>query len=121
MLFCERSFGTFFVLWGLWLVLEKFVVFGRGLFYNRLDHYLPTCAWGSLLILIGVSRYIAFKRRSKPWRLRLSLLTFLMLVIISAVAFSSGLWAATGPLSAFLAYIAFWCHGALIRDIGLGL
>lgn len=120
--FCERSFGLFFALWGLVLFLEGLLSHTtQGLFFGRLEHYMPSWAWGSVLSAIGVARYFAFRYKSACWRRRLSTLTLIVLVTIAAIAIATGLWAATAPLAVFVASVAYWCHIALLRDMRLGL
>lgn len=119
--FCERSFGTFFVIWGLILLMEGWLGAAQGLFFGRLESYMPAWAWGTVLSSIGVARYFAFRRKSAPWRRRLSTLTLIVLVVIAAIAIATGLWGATAPLAVYVACVAYWCHVALLRDMRLGL
>lgn len=122
MFFCERAFGGFFVLWGLALIADRFAnVSLRGLFYGSLENYMPGWCWGVLLLTLGLSRWWAFHAQSRRWRVRLSGTTFVVMVAIASVAVWTGLWAATAPLAAFAAYVAFWCHTAMLRDLRLGL
>lgn len=119
--FCERAFGTFFLVWGLILLAESLLLRAEGRFLGRMEHYAPTWAWGGLLIVVGVGRWIAYRRDLPAWRVRLSFVSFIILVVVAATALSAGLWSATTPLAAMLAYVALWCHNALLRDIDLGL
>lgn len=120
--FCERYFSWFFILWGLVLYIDAALLTAhRGLFLGRLEHYFPGWAWGSLMIAIGIGRLIAFAVDNCCWRIWLSMLTFVLLSVIAALALASGLWAATAPLATFVAAIAYWCHVALLRDLRLGI
>lgn len=122
MLFCERAFGVWFLLWGLLLLVDTVSpVSHRGIFYGHLEGYLPGWGWGILFIVIAIGRWWAYRRQSRCWRVRLSVVTFVLLVIVAAIAATTGLLAATFPLSAFAAYVAWWCHQALLRDTRLGL
>lgn len=120
--FCERYFGGFFVIWGIVLIADHFSELAtKGIFYGTLEDYLPGWLWGLILLSIGLCRGVAFVCNSAKWRLRLSMLTFIIMVVIASIAIYTRLWAATAPLSIFIALISFWCHKALIRDVNLGL
>jgi len=122
MLFGERAFGAFFLLWGCILIADTFFpIAHHGLFLGEFEHVMPTCAWGIWFALLGAARFVAFRLRSACWRLRLSLISFLLLAIIAAMSLYSGLWAATAPLTIFVAYVSFWAHHRLRRDLRLGL
>lgn len=119
--FCERAFGLFFLLWGAILLIDSVFAPIAGRFAGRLEHYAPTWLWGSVFVIIAVARWAAYRFSSNKWRVWLSFASCIMLVIVAATAFSAGLWSATTPLAGMLAYIAFWCHSALLRDIRYGL
>lgn len=120
--FCERYFGPFFILWGVVLILDHyFHLAARGLFYNHLDHYLPGWAWSAVLITIGATRLYAAWYRHTALRIHLSGATFVLLTVVAAIAWYTGLWAATAPLASFVAVVAYWCHSALLRDLRHGL
>lgn len=122
MLFCERSFGVFLLLWGTLLLIDNLVTVARlGLFYGQMQSYMPSWAWGALMIGLAISRFLAFKSQSAAWRVRLSAATFVLMVVIASISAWTGLWGATAPLAGFVAYVAFWCHSALLRDLRLGL
>lgn len=122
MLFCERVFGVWFLLWGLLLILDTFTsIAHRGLFYGHLEQYLPGWMWGLVFIAIAVARWVAYRKKSRCWRVTLSTVTFVLLVVIATIAASTKLYAATLPLAAFAAYVAWWCHRQLLRDVRLGL
>ncbi len=122
MLFCERAFGIWFLLWGLLLLVDTLTpIAQRGIFLGHLESYLPGWTWGTLFILIAVARWQAYRTQSRWWRVWLSGATFVLLVIITSIAAIAGLYGATLPLAGFAAYVAWWCHAALLRDIRLGL
>lgn len=122
MLFCERVFGVWFLLWGVVLILDTVTpIATRGIFFGHLEAYLPGWAWGVVFILIAMARWQAYRTQSRPWRVGLSAATFVLLVIIAAIAATTKLYGATLPLATFAAYVAWWCHRALLRDTRLGL
>lgn len=122
MLFCERSFGIFFLAWGLLLQANHFTRLApHGSFLSHLESYAPGWVWGVGMILIGVGRYIAFRYKSARWRIRLSSFTLFYLWMIAFVAAWGGLWGATFPLALFVALLATEFHRMLARDIELGL
>lgn len=122
MLFCERVFGVWFLLWGLLLLLDTVTPLSRrGIFFGHLEEFLPGWAWGLVFIAIAVGRWLAYRRRSACWRVTLSTVTFVLLVVIATIAASTKLYGATLPLAAFAAYVAWWCHRALLRDLRRGL
>lgn len=122
MLFCERSFGIFFLLWGLVLVIDDLTgIHHVGEFYLHLRRYMPGWSWGALLMAIGLARFWAFRSNSRGWRIALSMVSCIVLVSIAALAFWAGRFIGTAPLAMFTAYIAFWCHAAMLRDVRLGL
>jgi hypothetical protein len=121
--FCEKAFGIFFVLWGTLLIASgafSYLVV-VGLFHARLESYLPTWAWGSVMVVIGIGRYLAFRLDHRSSRIRFSAGTVIMLTLIAASAVASGLWITTAPPTIFLAFVSYWCHIALLRDMRLGL
>lgn len=118
MFFCERSFGVFFLLWGLVLVLSPSAPLMRqGIFLSHLEQYMSSRYWGLLLIIIGVLRFVAFRLDSLRWRLNFSFVSFVLLSIIATIATYTRLWAATAPISWFVVYVSFWCHRSLLRDL----
>lgn len=120
--FCERYFGIFFVVWGLILILDHFLsIAAYGLFLGRLESYFPGWTWGVILLAIGMGRYVAFKLHCNSWRVLLSGATLVVLTVIASVAVFTRLWAATAPLSVFVAAISYWSHKALLRDLRYGL
>lgn len=122
MLFCERSFGVFFFIWGWILILDSFISASHtGVFYGYLERHFPGWVWGLIMIIIGTCRWIAHRTNSTRWRLRLSFATFVLLSIISSVALLAQLWVVTAPLCLFITYISYWCHGAIVRDVRIGL
>lgn len=122
MLFCERSFGVFLFVWGVFLILDSWLSASHvGLFYGRMQEYMPSWAWGTVMIAISLARFIAFRAESARYRVGLSVVTLVLMVVIASIAVWSGLWGATAPLAGFVAYIAYWCHTALLRDLRLGL
>lgn len=118
---CEQSFGTFLLAWGLLLQADHFAAVPGGLFYGRLQTYAPGWAWGALMILLGLGRFAAYRWCANGVRLKLSQATLVLFWIIASIAVYSRLWGATAPLSCFVAVIASWCHGRLAREITLGL
>lgn len=122
MLFGEKIFGIFFVVWGLFLQLDNFVSLSPyGVFLFELKCYAPTWLWGAALTSIGLGRYFAYKSHSARWRLTFSSASIILLWIIAAVALWSRLLGATFPLAAFVAVLAQQFHRMLARDIELGL
>lgn len=122
MLFCERAFGVWFLLWGLILIVDTATpIARRGLFFGHLETFLPSWTWGIIFIVIALGRWQAYRKRSRCWRVRLSAVTFVLLLVVAAMAATTGLFAATVPLTLFAAYVAWWCHQALLRDTRLGL
>lgn len=122
LLYCERMFGVFFLLWGLILQVDNFVPLPRhGVFFTHLELIAPGWVWGVVMIVIALARYFAWRLDSARWRLGLSSMTLIFLWIIAGVAFWEGLWGISFPLAAFAAIIAQSCHRMLARDIELGL
>lgn len=122
MLFCERAFGLWFLFWGLTLIADRAAPLAiRGLFLGHLESYMPGWAWGLLFICIALARWLAHWTGSRRWRIWLSAATFVVLVVVASVAAAARLFGATVPLAAFAAYVAWWCHRAMIRDSRLGL
>lgn len=123
MLFCERSFGILFLIWGVILILDRIIITAqKGFLFAQLEAYMPGWCWGILLFSIGVGRWLAHRCHCSKWRIWLSLCTLIIMTIIATLAAWTGLWNATAPLAAFCAYVAWWCHRSLLRDIkGLDL
>lgn len=117
MLFCEKTFGKFFFLWGLILILDYlFLDSNHGIFYGHLERYMPGWGWGTLFLFIGTAKWAAHRLRSRRCRVLCSAITFILLLIIASIAIFTGLWGATAPLALFAAYISFWCHRSMLRD-----
>lgn len=122
MLFCERAFGVWFLLWGMLLLVDAVTpIARRGIFFGHLEAYLPGWGWGVIFILVAVARWLAYRAQSRRWRVGLSATTFVLLVIVSSIAAAARLYGATLPLAGFAAYVAWWCHRAILRDSRLGL
>lgn len=122
MLFCERIFGVFFLLWGSLLQVGHFEQLApHGSFLSKIEQYAPGWVWGLGMIAIGIGRFIAHRRKSRRWRMRLSSLTLFYMWMIAGVAAWSDLWGASFPLAAFVAVLAQLFHRMLARDIELGL
>lgn len=122
MLFGERTFGVFFLLWGLLLQLDTLIPLSpNGIFFFELKCYAPSWLWGSGMIAIGVGRYIAYRKHSARWRLTLSSATIIVLWLIAGVALWARLIGATFPLACFVALLAQGFHRMLAKDIQLGL
>lgn len=120
--FCERSFSFFFLVWGLFLIIDHNFGLGvQSILHNRLERYLPSWIWGTGLLVLGFGRFFAFYSKSCKSRVILSLVSFIFLSIVAAISIYSRLWATTAPFSVFIAYISFWCYRALLRDIHLEL
>lgn len=119
MFFCERAFGILFVLWGIILVIGKgsILPIREGVFFFYLEQYMSGRCWGTLLLIIGVLRWVAFMYQSARWRINLSLISLIILTIIASIAMYTRLWSATAPLACFSVYVAFWCHLSLHRDL----
>lgn len=122
MLFCEQSFGTFFFIWGFVLIADDFYkISSVGLFYGHLQQYMPGWAWGCALVAIAIGRFTAYRYKSDRFRIVFSVMTCMLLVSIGAVAAWAELWSGAVPLISFIAYTAFRCHSAMLRDMHLGL
>lgn len=122
MLFCEQSFGIFFFVWGIVLIADDFYgISSIGLFYGQLQRYMPGWVWGAAMIAIAVGRFIAHRYRSTRFRVVFSTATCVLLVSIAAVAVWARLWGGSVPLVSFVAYTAFRCHSAMLRDMHYGL
>lgn len=119
MFFSERAFGLFFLLWGLVLVLGKDTItpIREGMFLAYLEEYMSGRCWGTLLLIIGILRWVAFRYQSIRWRLNLSLISFVVVAVVAAISVYTRLWSATAPLALFVTYVAFWCHKSLVRDL----
>lgn len=119
MFFCERSFGILFVLWGIVLIIGKgsILPIREGIFFSYLEQYMSGRCWGMILLIIGMSRWVAFRFQSAQWRINLSLVSLIFLTVIATIAIYTRLWSATAPLACFSVYVAFWCHRAMIRDL----
>lgn len=122
MLFGERSYGIFFVLWGISLQIDCWTrISPRSSLFSELEFYAPGWVWGLTMILIGIGRFFAHRARSSKWRIRLSSLTIIVLWLVAATALWAGMIGATFPLACFAAVLAQGFHRMLARDIELGL
>lgn len=125
MLFGERTFGLYFVLWGLLLQLDHldhvFHLSPDGIFFFELECYAPGWLWGSAMLAIGIGRYFAHRANHAKWRMRLSSATIVVLSLIAGVSIWAGLIGATAPLACFAVFLAIGFHRMLAKDIALGL
>lgn len=117
--FCERYFSVFLLLWGILLEVDALADIPNGLFLRYFERYLPGWLWGAIMIGLAIGRFLAFRARSKTWRLRLSAATVALMTVIAAIAVFAQLFGATVPLTAFVAATSWWCHGELSRRLAI--
>lgn len=109
----------FLIAWGIILLLDAALAGGSyGLFYGHLTAVIPVTWWAVAMIALGVGKVLAYALASTRWRLKLSALTVALFACIAGIA-AYALLPAVGPLAAFVAAVAWWCHTNLIAVIAL--
>lgn len=118
---CERGFAIFLLAWGVVLALDAWLPYGgsHGIFYGHFTAVMPSAGWAAVMIALGAAKIVAYKRASRRWRVKLSALTVALFAAIASLAVYALMVSAVGPLAAFVAVVAWWCHVNLVAQVAL--